>query len=152
MINCIFYVHNLNMKKFIVIVIISLIICCSTYIKQDFTLSSYFTTGKISYYTSIPNTNSTKLADTYINTQKPQSNIIGESMYFTNIEVITAIKILKARVEFAEYLDEQDLTLIYCYTNLIPTYKNVKSHKINLQISVSEEYTIIGWPLIYGSF
>ena len=140
------------MKKFIILFIIFLIICCSTYIKHDFTLTSYFNTGTISYYTSTPNNNSTKLADTYLNTQKPSSNIIGESMYFTNIEVITAIKTLKAKLKFTEYLTEQNLTLIYCYTSLIPTYKYVKSHKINLQISVNDNYTIIGWPLIYGSF
>ncbi len=141
------------MKKLIIIFILSVLICCSTYIKQNFTLSSYFTTGQLSYYTSSPiTTSSIKLADAYLTHEKPSSNIIGESMYFTNLEVISAIDTLKAEVKFTEYLSEQNLTLIYCYTNLIPTYKYVKSFKINLQISTNDEYTIIGWPLIYGSF
>lgn len=141
------------MKKFIVLPILLLIIICNIYNKQEFSLSTYFNQGKLSYYTNTAtNTLSVKLADSYMSLTKPNAKIIGESMYFNNLEVISAIKTLKASVKFTEYLSEQNLTLIYCYTSLIPTYKYVKSNKINLQISTCEEYSIIGWPLIYGSF
>ena len=79
-------------------------------------------------------------------------DIIGESLYFNNLEIASAIKTLKAKVKFTEYLKEQKLTIIYAYSSLINCYKTIDHIKVNLQISTCDEYSVIGWPLIYGSF
>ena len=81
-----------------------------------------------------------------------KNDIIGECLYFENLEVGSAIKTLKSKVRFTEYIDSQKLTIIYAYSNLIPTYKTINNNKINLQISSCSEYSVIGWPVIYGSF
>jgi len=145
------------MKKVIVILILCLLFACSIFVKpKEFTLTNYFDSGVLHIYSRRPlNETSISLAGTYMSTSTKglkKGDIVGESMYFDNLEVGSAIKTLKAKVKFTEYLDEQNLTLIYAYTNLIPKHKIVNNVKVNLQISTCDEYSVIGWPLIYGSF
>ena len=145
------------MKKVIVVLILSLLFACSVFVKpKEFSLQNYFDAGLLHIYTSRPiNETSIALANTYISTSSKgikKGDILGESLYFNNLEIGSAIKKLKAKVKFTEYLDNQNLTIIYAYTNLISKYEMVNNVKINLQISTCDEYSIIGWPLIYGSF
>lgn len=145
------------MKKIIVILILCMLFACSIFIKpKDFTLRDYFDSGILHIYTRHPiNSTSIQLANTYMSTSKKgasNKDIIGESLYFNNLEIESAIKTLKAKVKFTEYLKEQKLTIIYAYTSLIDCHKIVDNVKVNLQISTCDEYSVIGWPLIYGSF
>ena len=145
------------MKKIIVILILCMLFACSIFIEpKTFTLSDYFDSGVLHIYTRHPiNSTSIQLANTYMSTSKKGANskdIIGESLYFNNLEIESAIKTLKAKVKFTEYLKEQKLTIIYAYTSLINCYKTIDHIKVNLQISTCDEYSVIGWPLIYGSF
>lgn len=145
------------MKKIIVVLLLCLLFACSIFIKpKHFTLKDYFEAGVLHIYTKRPiNETSILLANTYMSSN-PQGatnkDIIGESLYFTNLEVGSAINILKMKVKFTEYIEEQALTVIYGYSSLIPCYKTINNIKINLQISTCSEYSVIGWPVIYGSF
>ena len=44
------------------------------------------------------------------------------------------------------------LVIIYAYTNLINDYVEVDNKKVNIQIANIEDCSVIGWPLILGSF
>ena len=145
------------MKKIIALLILCLLFACSIFINHNhFTLTDYFDSGVLHIYTKRPiNQTSIPLMSIYMSANAEgcnQEEIIGESLYFENLEVGSAITTLKAKVKFTEYIKEQNLTLIYAYTNLIDKYELVNDIKINLQISTCDEYSVIGWPLIYGSF
>jgi len=145
------------MKKIIVILILTLTFACSIFIKpKEFSLKNYFDSGLLHIYTNRPiNETSIAITNIYMSTSTKgitKGDIVGESLYFTNLEVSSAITKLKAKVKFTEYIEEQNLTLIYAYSNLISKYEMVNNVKINLQISTCSEYSVIGWPLIYGSF
>lgn len=81
-----------------------------------------------------------------------KKDIVGESLCFNDLEIGSAINTLKAKIKFTEYIENQNLTIIYAYSSLISTYKKINNVKVNLQISTCTEYSIIGWPVIYGSF
>ena len=145
------------MKKIIVILILGIIFACGIFANhQPFTLSNYFNSGTLHIYTKAPiNETSVPLTSIYMSEPTPHiqnSDIIGESMYFENLEVGSAINTLKATVKFTEYIKQQNLTIIYAYTKLINQYKIINNTRVNLQISTCDEYSVIGWPLIYGSF
>ena len=145
------------MKKIIVVLIICLLFACGIFVKpKNFSLDTYFENELLHIYTKHPiNETSIPLVNTYMSTSckgLQKGDIVGESMYFTNLEVGSAISTLKAKVKFTEYLEDQHLTIIYAYSKLIPKFEIIKNIKINLQISTCDEYSVIGWPLIYGSF
>lgn len=144
------------MKKICIILILTLLFGCSFFVKpKQFNLRSYFNSGILHIYTKYPiNNTSLPISNLYMSncTSGSKNQIIGESLYFENLEVGNALSTLKAKIKFIEYLKNQKLTIIYAYTNLIPKYEIVNNIKINLQISTCEQYSVIGWPLIYGSF
>lgn len=145
------------MKKIIVIIVLSLLFACGIFVKPNqFSLSSHFNCGTLYTYTSRPiNNTSIELVGNYMSLSSEgagKGDIIGECMYFDNLEVSAALNTLKAKVKFTEYIDNEKLTVIYAYSRLIPTHKTINNHKINLQISTCSEYSVIGWPVIYSSF
>lgn len=147
------------MKKIIFILSLSIILGCSIFFKpykKRFSLTNYFHSGTLYIYTNKSiNSSSVKITNNYINTSSQgatSENIIGESIYFENLEVGSAIETMKAKVMFTEYLENENLTIIYALSPLIPLKKKVKNNYINMQIAISSEYTIIGWPTILGSF
>ncbi len=145
------------MKKIIIALILCLMFACNILTKpKQFSLQNYFDSGLLHIYTSRPiNQTSIPITHLYMSTSNKgvtKGDIVGESMYFNNLEIDSALKKLKAKVKFTEFIDEQNLTLIYAYTNLISKYEMVNNIKINVQISTCNEYSVIGWPLIYGSF
>ncbi len=145
------------MKKIIVILVLCLLFACNILIKpKEFSLQNYFDSGLLHIYTNRPiNETSIAITNLYMSTSKKgitKGDIVGESLYFDNLEVGSAIQKLKAKAKFTEYLDDQNITLIYAYTSIISKYEMVNNVKINLQISTCDEYSVIGWPLIYGSF
>ena len=145
------------MKKIIVLIILCLLFACSIFVKpKEFTLQNYFDSGILHIYTKRPiNETSMQLVNIYMSSSTKgatDEDIIGESLYFDNLEISSAINTLKAKVKLTEYIDEQNLTIIYAYSNLIPSYETINNVKVNLQISTCNEYSVIGWPVIYGSF
>ncbi len=77
--------------------------------------------------------------------------VVGESIKIENFEPIAGLKTLKAKVVATENLDN-GATVIYAYTNLIKDSVKIANNDVNLQIAHYDEYTVIGWPLILGSF
>ena len=145
------------MKKIIVVLILCMVFACSIFIgPKTFTLKDYFNEGVLHIYTTHPiNETSIYLVGVYMSSSSTGANkndIIGESLYFNNLEVGSALNKLQAKVKFNEFVKDQNLTIIYAYSKLIPTHKMIKNKKVNLQISTCEEYSVIGWPIIYGSF
>ena len=145
------------MKKIIVLLSLALIFTCSIFIKpKDFTLVNYFDEGILYTYTSQPiNDTSIHLAGTYMSLNSKganKDNRIGECLYLDCAEINSVLTKLKAKVKFTEYIEEQQLTIIYAYSNLIPISKTIDNHKVNLQISSCSEYCAIGWPVIYSGF
>lgn len=137
------------MKKFFVLLILLCILLLNSYSNQsNFSLSTYFKTGSITRYTH-ENTKNSILPNITIN---GNNKLIGESIYFNNLNIDNALHTLLAKVEFTEYLIEKDLTIIYCSSPLVPRSVEIKNEIINLQIATCPEYTIIGWPMILGSF
>lgn len=79
------------------------------------------------------------------------NDIVGESMIIENFEPIAAIEELNAKILFTEFLDT-GASVIYAYTDQIGRYVNVNGEKVNIQIAQYNDYSVIGWPLILGSF
>lgn len=122
------------MKKIVVLLILLSILMLNAYSKQtDFSFSKYFSSGTITCYAT-------------------DTNIKGESIYFENLEIDNALKTLKANVVFKEYIKEKRLTILYCLSPLINKTIVTKNKEINLQIAVSNNYVVLGWPMILGSF
>ena len=134
-----------------VVLFIFIVLLGTTNIQKDFSLLNYFS-GEYTVYTSNKSgTDSVNLGFCYMNSQKVDEHIVGESMVIKNLEVSSAIQTLNAKVIKTEYL-EDGTTVIYAFTNLIEEKVNVSGNLINIQIAIKEERTVIGWPLILGSF
>lgn len=137
------------MKKIFVLLILLMILLLNSYSNQtDFSFSTYFNSGTITKYTE-DNCNASILPNISINSN---GKIIGESIYFEQLEVGNALSTLKAKVLFTEYISNRDLTVIYCSSPLIEKSVMVKDYSVNLQIATTDNYTVIGWPMILGSF
>jgi len=139
------------MRKFIIVIILMLTLINGQDNVKDFSLLDYFDGAYISY-TSAEQNDSVDLGFCYMNEQiEDREVIVGESMTIENFEVSSAISDLKAKVIKTEYL-EDGTTVIYAYTKLIKDQVKINDQKVNLQIAYKEEYSVIGWPLILGSF
>lgn len=137
------------MKKIFVLLILLCILLLNSYSNQnEFSFSSYFKTGTITRYTD-ENTELSILPNVTIN---GNSNLVGESIFFESLDLNNALHTLLANIKFVEYITENDLTILYCSSPLIPKSIQVKNENINLQIATCEKYTVIGWPLILGGF
>ena len=92
------------MKKICVIIILTLVIGCSFFVKpKQFNLRDYFDSGVLHIYTRQPiNETSIPISNLYISTSTNGAGkqIIGESLYFENLEVGSALTKLKATVKF----------------------------------------------------
>lgn len=136
------------MKKiFIFILLLSILVVHFLQEKSSFSFSDYFSFGDITVYSQ--SDNSSFLPNIEMN---GKGKVVGESIRFNKVEPLSLINTLNAEIKFFEYIENQDLTIIYCYSNLIDKEVTVKNENINLQIAYCEDYTIIGWPLILGSF
>ena len=47
---------------------------------------------------------------------------------------------------------ETGATIIYAYTDKIKKNVTIENQKVNIQIAIYPNYSIIGWPLILGSY
>ena len=138
------------MKKFLILILLLAIIVVSGMgKKEEFSFSDYFDYGELTVYRQSDGENEIlPNITTYINNQK----ILGESIYFENVEVGKIIQDLSAKLLFSEELIDENLTILYCYSPNIPKTAIVKGQEINLQIATGENYTVVGWPMILGGF
>jgi len=120
--------------------------------KKDFSLLNYFS-GEYTVYTSSSNggKDCVNLGFCYMDSQKIDDCVIGESMVIKNFEIGNALATLNAKVIKTEIL-EDGTNVIYAYTNLINEKVEIGGKRVNLQIAEKHDHCVIGWPLILGSF
>ena len=137
------------MKKIWIMIFIFAFLLAGQKVK-DFSLLNYFD-GEYVAYTNSNNFGGTNLGICYMTENKKVKSKIGESMVIKNFEAGAAIKSLQAKVIKTEHLPT-GASVIDAYSNLIPQHISVDGQKSNLQIACYEDYVVIGWPAILGSF
>lgn len=138
------------MKKILCLISLFVIVLSSAP-DTRFSLLEHFE-GEYTAYSHVPlSENCINLGTCYMNIGKVEGELIGESMVIYDFEVSSAIDELNAEVVKTEILAD-GTSVIYCYSNLIDSYVKVDNKKVNLQIAHNDEYSVIGWPLILGSF
>lgn len=115
---------------------------------NKFTLLDYFD-GEYIAYTKEYQEDSIDLGFCYMSSKA--DSLIGESIRIDDLEIGSAISDLKVKVINTECLDNGTI-VIYGYTSKISDSVEVDNKKINVQIAHNDDYSIIGWPLILGSF
>ena len=141
------------MKKLLSILILFIILVSNHHGVEPFTLLDYFS-GEYVAYSNAPLTDSSiNLGFSIMNTGRvpEKSSVIGESMTITNFEPMAALKTLQAKLIKTENLPT-GTQVFYAYTDKINSYVSVDGKKVNIQIAYYEDYSVIGWPLILGSF
>ena len=138
------------MKKFLVVIAVFLVLICSKNVENDFTLLDYFSGEYTSYTEEIENEESLNLGFMQ-NRGVDKNKLVGESLKIYNFEPIDALKKLNATLIKTECLDD-GLVVIYAYTNKIKDYVEMDNKKVNIQIANNDECSVVGWPLILGSF
>ena len=141
------------MKKLFAVIIIFLILIGNVGYNTNFSLLDYFQ-GEYFAYTSTPaGENYIFLGSCYMNYGKIENpdEIIGESMKIYNFEPVAGLESLDANIVYTEHLDS-GASVIYAYTDKINRFVKVEDENVNIQIACYDEYSIIGWPLILGSF
>lgn len=139
------------MKKIAVVLIMFLIILISAENQTQFSLLNYFSGEYVAYTSKDSTEDSIDLGFCFINSKPVEGCVVGESMVIENFEVSSALSVLNARVVKTEYL-EDGTTVIYAYSNLINDKVEVFGRNVNLQVATKNERTVIGWPLILGSY
>ncbi len=138
------------MKKLLIIATLFIILVAGEKKENNFSLRDYFS-GEYYAYVDKNVDNSVFLGFCYMTADNIETNeIIGESMKIYDFEVSSAIDDLDAYIIKSEWVE--DAVVIYAYTNKIETSVNAFDATVNLQIACYDEYCIIGWPLILGSF
>ena len=136
----------------LIIIAIFLILISTNPRQNNFTLLNYFTGEYTSYTEEAVGEESIDLGFCYMQNKTSEKNIlVGESVKIKNFEPVAALKKLNARVIKTEYI-ENGTVVIYAYSNLINKNIKVDNQNVNLQIAHNDNYTIIGWPQILGSF
>ena len=120
---------------------------------NSFSLLDYFSGEYYAYTASPASDNFINLGSCVMNIGELNENvpIIGESLTIKNFEPISALKTLNAKTIKVEHL-ETGATIIYAYTNKINKNVTIENQKVNIQIAIYPNYSVIGWPLILGSY
>ena len=140
------------MKKFFVVIAMFLVLICSKNVENDFTLLDYFSGEYTAYTEEKCCENSLNLGFCYMQNDTVDNKLlVGESLKIYNLEPIDALKKLKAKLVKTECLDS-GVVVLYAYTNKINDFIEVDNRKVNLQIANNDEFSVIGWPLVLGSF
>jgi len=139
------------MKKLMVVIFIFIILLAGKSKHESFTLLDYFS-GKYTVYTSVEGgKESIDLGFCYMKSKPTNKHVLGESIEVENLEVGSVVKVLNAHIIKTEYL-EDGTTTIYAHTNLIDEKVQIAGRNVNLQLAIKDNVTIIGWPLILGSY
>ena len=139
------------MKKMMCVIFVLIVLVAGNQKNNDFSLLDYFSGTYTAYTSTSSGVDCVDLGFCYMNSKPTTKDVVGESMILKNFEIGEAIKLLNARVVKTEYL-EDGTTVIYAFTNLIDKKVQVEGKHVNIQIAVHDEQTIVGWPLILGSF
>lgn len=137
------------MKKICIAIFIFIFLLSGQKANTNFSLLNYFE-GDYYAYVETAQYGGTNLGICHM-IEKNVEEKIGESMTIYNFEPIAAIKTLNAKIVKTEQL-ETGATVIYAYTSLISTSVEVDGQKVNLQFAHYLDHTVVGWPLILGSF
>ena len=139
------------MKKILLVLIMLLVILYGVDNEKDFCLKDYFSGEYVVYSSTDLDVSSVNLGFCYINSEKSSGDILGESMTIKDLEVGDALSKLNARVVKTEYLEDGTI-VIYAYSSLIKEKVEVFGEYVNLQIATRKDVSIVGWPLILGSY
>lgn len=139
------------MKKLMIIIFVFILLIVGNAQTKDFTLLDYFSGEYTAYTTKNAEKDAINLGFCYMNSKPVTTGVVGESIVVNDLEVGKAIETLQARVVKTEYLDN-GTTIIYAYTNLILDKVQIDGKHVNIQIATNDDYSVIGWPLILGSY
>ena len=139
------------MKKMIIVLFIFLVIFSGIKEKKEFSLLDYFAGDYTSYTNQYCNEESIDLGFCYANLDQKNEKIVGESVVVENLEIGNALEVLRASVLKSEYLNDGTV-VIYAKTPLINDCVDVSYGKVNLQIATRGSRSVVGWPLILGSY
>lgn len=139
------------MKKILIAIVVIFVLLSNVDAKQNFSLLNYFSGEYYAYSLEQENSNSLYLGFCYETQDKVVNKKIGESIVVKNLEPIEAINKLKAKIVKTEYLDD-GTTVIYAYSSLINDRVEINGLVVNLQIAHKQDYSVVGWPVILGSF
>ena len=138
------------MKKLMVACLLFLVLLSGVK-HSKFSLLDYFS-GEYSVYTKETVQGSTDLGFCHVSNETNNGNdVIGESVRVKNFEPISALETLNAELIKTEVLDTGTVVM-YAFTDLIDENVELDGKSVNLQLAVYDDYCIIGWPLILGSF
>ncbi len=141
--------NNLGMKKLFAVIVVFAVLMFAYSGNKSFSLKNYFC-GEYFCYSNAPiSSASINLGSCYMDSVK-SNEAIGESMKIYNFEPAAAIKKLSAKVVKTEQVGAA--TIIYAYSSKIPAGVSFNDSKVNLQIACYDDYSIVGWPLILGSY
>ena len=140
------------MKKLIVVLFLFFVLVSNINTRKEFSLKDYVSGDYAVYTNKKVNDSSIFLGTCFMSKNADTSNdIIGESIKTSNIELVTLLKELDAEIISTEYL-ECGAVVISAFSQKINDRVKVGGQNINLQIAAYTDYSIIGWPLILGSF
>lgn len=140
------------MKKLLIILFILSVLLTNHYSSRDrnFSLRNYFNGEYIAY--SADRTKGVDLGFcSMMYDDVDNEEIVGESITISNIEIISVLETLNAKLIKTECLDDSTIVL-YAYSDKIKDSVKVDDQLVNLQIACKDSITVIGWPLILGSF
>ena len=137
------------MKKLFIAVFLMMLLISNVKYPKEFTLLDYFD-GEYACYVNDRGVG-LDLGFCSMVDEKIDEECVGESMVIRDLEVGGAIKALDAKVVKTECLDSGCIVL-YAYSDKINKSVFIDNKEVNLQIAYQEDYSVIGWPLILGSF
>ena len=142
--------NNFRMKKLLIVATLFIILINANDVKP-FSLLDYFEGEYYAYTESRLSSDSINLGMCYM-TESAVSikDVVGESIKVYNFEPISALDELNARLIKTEQVE--GATIFYAYSHLVDRSVNVFGTKCNIQIAYYDDYSIIGWPMILGSF
>ncbi len=138
------------MKKWFCIIAVFVIVLSGGRSTNNFSFNDYFSGDYFCYTENKIADESIDLGPFYETAEVHTADPLGESMIIENFEPISALETLDADLVSTEVVGSA--VVMYAYSPLIKEYKIVAGNKVNLQIATYETYSVIGWPLILGSF
>ncbi len=141
------------MKKMIVVLFLFFLLVSNLgNDRKDFTLKNY-ASGEYTVYTNKEvNEDSIFLGTCYMTKcMNVPKNIIGESIKTSDTELVSLLNKLEAEIVKTENLD-CGAVVISAYSPKIDEKIEIDGKNVNLQIASYTDYSIIGWPMIMGSF
>ena len=81
---------------------------------------------------------------------KNEEFIKGFNLYFQSLNIKDFAKKLNAQIYQTH--DVEGMIMYYGYTNMYKNFEMVGGKKVNIQIAIKEDETIVGFPLILTGF